>query len=301
MNAAAESEPQASAALIRRVTLVGLIIDLGLSGLKGLVGALVESQALVADAVHSISDSITDLAVLVGVRFWSAPPDDCHPHGHGRIETVISFFIGLALFAVAVGIVIKSFTSMLEGSSNLPGWPAFFAALVSIGIKEWLYRWTIAVGRKVGSPAVIANAWHHRSDALSSLPVALSVVVGWAFPSFRFLDQIAAIVVSVFLLKAARDISLPSLGDLVDAGADPEARRAIEEEALGVEGVEGLHALRTRHIGSGLSVDLHIQVQSTISVREGHDIAGEVKARLLQAGHDIKDVLVHVEPFEGGS
>ena len=229
-------------------------MDLGLSALKGVVGFVASSQALVADAVHSLSDCVTDLAVLVGVQFWSAPPDDCHPHGHGRIQTLITLFIGLLLGAVALGISYQAFTSILDGRSVVPGWPTFYAALASIGLKEWLYRWTIRVGRRVGSPAVIANAWHHRSDALSSLPVALAVVLGRAFPSLPFLDQIAALAVSVFLLKAAGNIAIPSLEQLVDRGARKEVREAIERTVLSTEGVMGLHALRTRHIGSGYSV-----------------------------------------------
>jgi cation diffusion facilitator family transporter len=285
---------------IRKVTLAGLIVNLVLSALKGAVGFLGGSQALVADAVHSLSDCVTDLAVLVGVRFWSAPPDECHPHGHGRIETLISFFIGIALSVVALGITWNAFNSILSGQSVVPGWPAFFAALLSIGLKEWLFRWTIRVGRRVGSTALIANAWHHRSDALSSLPVALAVVVGRLYPTLIFLDQIAAIAVSIFLLKAAGNIALPSLGHLVDAGVDQEVRKALLGTVISTEGVRGLHALRTRYIGSGLSVDLHVQVDAEISVRDGHEIAGRVKARLMEGDHGIVDVLVHVEPFEGG-
>jgi len=298
VTATSSQEQASSTKQIRTVTLAGLVVDLGLSGLKAVVGLMASSQALVADAAHSLSDCVTDLAVLVGVQFWSAPPDDCHPHGHGRIQTLISLFIGLLLGAVALGISYRAFTSMLAGRSIVPGWPTFYVALASLGLKEWLYQWTVRVGRRVGSPAVIANAWHHRSDALSSLPVALAVVLGRIFPTLPFLDQIAALAVSVFLLKAAGNIAIPSLEQLVDRGAGKDVREAIERTVLETEGVLGLHALRTRHIGSGFSVDLHIQVEARISVREGHDIAGLVKTRLLQTHQEIDDVLVHVEPFE---
>ncbi len=292
-------QKQDAIARIRRVTVAGLLIDLGLSGAKGLVGILVASQALIADGVHSLSDCITDLAVLVGVRYWSAPPDDEHPHGHGRIETVISFLIGLALLAVAIGIAWNALATISRGESVAPGWAAFGVALASIALKEGLYRWTARVGNLCNSPAVIANAWHHRSDALSSFPVALAVVLGHLYPGLPFLDQLAALAVSVFLMKAALNITAPSFGTLIDRGADEEVLRSIERTALATEGVRSLHALRTRHIGCGLSVDLHLLVDGGITVTEGHDIAGRVKSRLLQAGLDISDVLVHVEPFDG--
>jgi cation diffusion facilitator family transporter len=283
---------------IRRVTLAGLAIDLGLAAGKSTTGMLVKSQALVADGVHSLSDCVTDLAVLIGVRFWSDPPDEDHPHGHGRIETVISFLIGLTLGGVAFGITWNALESISRGESRIPGWPAFWVALTSIALKESIYRWTARVGRRVKSSAVIANAWHHRSDALSSLPVALSVVVGRLFPQVPFLDQIAALIVSVFLFKAAGNIAIPSLKTLIDSAADREVRERIREKVRATDGVRSLHALRTRHIGSGLSVDLHIQVDAEITVREGHDIAGLVEKRLLQSELTIADVLVHVEPFE---
>jgi cation diffusion facilitator family transporter len=281
---------------VRRVTLIGLVLNLLLAAGKGTIGLLVASQSLVADAVHSLSDSVTDIAVLVGVRFWSAPPDECHPHGHGRIETLITFFIGLSLAAVALGITYHALDSMRETHPAAPGWLAFYAALVSIAAKEWLYRITIRTGREVGSSALVANAWHHRSDALSSVPVALAVLAGRIFPGFVFLDHIAAVLVSALLLKAAFSISLPSFRRLVDAGVTPEVREHIETTVLETSGVRGLHALRTRHIGSGFSVDLHIQVAPDITVFAGHEIAGAVKARLLKAGLGIEDVLIHVEP-----
>ena len=298
MSTAAHQERSESVRQIRSVTIAGLVLDIALAGAKAGVGFLVKSQALIADGVHSLSDCVTDLAVLVGVKYWSAPPDEDHPHGHGRIETVISLLIGLALFAVAIGISWNALTTMLAGKSVQPGWPAFWVALASIATKEWIYRWTARVGRRCNSPAVIANAWHHRSDALSSLPVALAVVVGSLFPALPFLDQLAALAVSVFLVTAALGIALPSLGTLIDTGVSEEAREQIERTVRATEGVKSLHALRTRHIGHGYSVDLHILVDGEVTVTVGHDIAGLVKARLLDADLDITDVLVHVEPYE---
>ena len=282
---------------LRRVTLYGLGVNLLLCVVKGAAGWFSQSQALIADAVHSLSDTATDLAVLVGIDYWTAPADDCHPHGHGRIETLVSFFIGCTLALVALGLIHRAITTLHLRHAETVGWTAFVAALLSLACKEALYRWTAEVGRQLKSTALIANAWHHRSDALSSVPVAIAVLGTKLYPGLMFLDHIAAVVVSALLIRAAWDISWPSLRQLVDAGVDRSARRDLTDIAREVAGVVGVHALRTRHIGPGLQVDLHVLVDPAISVRAGHDIATAV-CRLLESGPDVVDVLVHVEPSD---
>lgn len=287
---------------IRRVTLWGLVANLGLSAVKFVFGTLGSSQALVADGVHSLSDTVTDMAVLVGVLFWSAPADTEHPHGHGRIETIITGLIGVALGGVGVGLGYRAVMS-LHGAlhqENLvrPGWIAFAAACLSIAIKELLYRWTVRVGGRVKSSALIANAWHHRSDALSSLPVAVAVLGARIQPNWVFLDHIATVIVAVLILHAAWTITWPALRQLIDAGADQKTREAILSLALATQGVQAVHKLRTRHIGPGLQMDLHVMVDPDLTVAQGHAIAGVVKKRLLNHGPEVVDVLVHVEPFD---
>lgn len=293
--------PQAplAAAEVRRVTLWGLAVNLVLSVAKFVVGVLSSSQALVADAVHSLSDMATDVAVLVGVRYWSAPADPNHPYGHGRIETLVSFFIGVVLAGVGVGLAWRAVSSLHEYHGVSPGWPAFGAACLSVVSKELLYRWTAAVGKRVRSPAMVANAWHHRSDAMSSLPVAIAVLGTHIRPTWGFLDHIATVIVAVLILQAAWSIAWPALRQLVDAGAAAEDQADLLALARGIPGVRAVHALRTRYIGSGLQADLHVLVDPAMSVQEGHAIAGAVTDRLRQEGRDVVDVLVHIEPYEG--
>ena len=282
----------------RKVTFWGLAINLVLSGLKFIVGLLASSQALVADGVHSLSDMATDVAVLIGLRYWSAPADEDHPHGHGRIEMLVSALIGLVLAGVAAGIIYRAILTLHSGAVVRPNWPAFAVAVLSIVTKETLYRVTIRVGARIRSSAVLANAWHHRSDAFSSVPVALAVLASHLHPEWIYLDPVAAIVVSVLLLHAAGKITWPALRQLVDVGAS-EAEVAMMRQIIETtEGVKSVHELRTRHIGSGLQLDAHVLVAPTLTVREGHAIATAVKQRLLNEKEEVVDVLVHIEPFE---
>jgi len=283
---------------VRRVTLIGLVINVALSALKFAAGIVGNSQAVVADAVHSLSDTITDVAVLVGVKFWSKPPDECHPYGHRRIEFLVTIFIGLLLAAVALGLSYNALSTLREVENSPPGAIAFFAAVVSIFTKEALYRWTFSKGKEIKSTALIANAWHHRSDGLSSIPAAVAVAGAALFPGLAFLDRLGAIVVSMFILQAAWKIVRPSVEQLVDRGAPEEICLGIEQLAFATPGVQEVHAIRTRHIGSGIEVDLHVLVDPSMSVEEGHAISEEVKRRLIEYVSDVVDVVVHLEPYE---
>jgi len=291
----------AHSAEVRRVTWVGLCANLALAALKFFAGIVGHSQVIVADAIHTLSDSGTDIAVLIGVRFWSKPPDDSHPHGHGRIETLVTLVIAVALAAAAVGLAYNALATLKIRDISPPGWIAFAAAAVSIVVKEWLYRWTAAAGRRAKSSAVIANAWHHRSDALSSIPAAIAVATAAIVPSWAFVDHVGAVLVSGLILYAAGSIGWPALKHLADAGAPEAQRRRIEQIALRTDGVRAVHAIRTRYAGPGIQVDLHVLVDPEMSVRAGHQIAGSVKRRLLtlESGPDVLDVVVHVEPHEG--
>jgi cation diffusion facilitator family transporter len=251
---------------------------------------------VVADAVHTISDCSTDVAILVGVRYWTKPPDAEHPHGHRRIETLVTIGIAALLAGVGLGLAFTALVRLSRDTTEVPEWIALGAALVSIITKEALYRWNVRVGRRIRSTALVANAWHHRSDALSSLPVAVAVAAAAIHPAWAFLDSVGAIIVSVFILKAAWGLGRPALGELVDTGAPREQRGQIERIVRATEGVASVHAIRTRYSGPGLHVDLHIQVDGDLTVREGHHIAGRVKHRLLAEGPDIIDVVVHIEP-----
>jgi len=299
MAAGPERRQAAHLAQVRRVTWTGLVVNIALAAVKFAAGIIGKSQAVLADAVHSLSDTGTDVAILVGVRYWSKPADRCHPHGHGRIELVVTSLIGAMLAFVAIGIGYNAITTIHEKPTELPGRIAFAAAIISIIAKETLYRWTVAVGKRAKSPAVIANAWHHRSDGISSIPAAFAVAAARINPSWSFVDHVGAVVVSLFILQAAWHIAAPAVGQLIDSAAPREDLEHITGIARRTDGVIHVHAVRTRHVGSGLEVDLHVLVDPCLTVREGHSIAGAVESRILDEGPDVVDVVVHVEPFEG--
>ena len=283
---------------IRRITWIGLVANLALAGLKFVVGVLGSSQAVVADAVHSLSDMISDVAILVGVGIWSSPADDNHPYGHRRIETIVTVGIGLMLVAAAAGIGYKGVASIGGETSTQPSLIALWGAIVSIVTKEILYHWTLRVCRREHSPGVIANAWHHRSDAISSIPAAVAVALASFKPEWTYVDQIGAGFVSCFILHAAWRIMKPALDELTDMGAPVHVTKLISAAGSEIADVEDVHAIRTRHMGSGIYVDLHITVGGHMTVARGHDLSEEVKRRIQERVPSVLDVVVHLEPAE---
>ena len=281
---------------VSRVGWVGLLCNLALAAAKAAAGILGHSQAVLADALHSLTDSVTDIAVILGVRFWTAPADEDHPHGHGRIETLITVVIGLAVGAVAVGMGVQAIRGLRHDPGTAPTAIALVVALVSIAVKEVLYRWTAKVGREVRSPALEANAWHHRSDAISSIPAAVAVAVTLIDPGWAVVDRVGAVVVCLLILQASWRILRPAIDQLIDAGAPASDRSRIEELALQVDGVEAAHAVRTRYVGADLAVDLHVEVDGGLSVGEGHPIAVAVRRKLVEEGPNVTDALVQIEP-----
>jgi cation diffusion facilitator family transporter len=281
---------------IRRVTLIGLAANVLLCGVKLAAGVLGHSQAVVADAVHSASDVATDVGVLIGARYWSEPPDPEHPYGHGRVETFVALGLALGLAAVATGLVVSAIRALEVRHTTHPGWIAFAAAVLSLLVKEALYRWTVRRGAALKSAAMIANAWHHRSDAFSSIPAAAAVAIARLAPSWGFVDHVGSVVVSVFIIGAAWRIGAGAFQHLIDRGAPPGHLAELDRLARAVDGVRCVHGIRTRHLGSGWSVDLHVLVDAELPVRVGHDIATRVHDRLIASGPDVLDVVVHTEP-----
>jgi len=284
--------------IVRKVTWVGLWVNLFLAAIKFTAGIFGRSQALVADAIHSLTDLTTDIAVIAGSHYWSRPPDENHPYGHRRLETLVTVFIGVVLIAAGIGIGWKAISALQEKHAAPPGWIAVFAALASIVCKESIYRWTAVTGRRLKSAALAANAWHHRTDAFSSIPVLIAVAGARVFPSWSFLDHLGAAIVSIFILHASIKIIWPGLGELIDVGAPTHTCKMIRDIALKNTGVLQVHDIRTRFISSSIQVDLHIVVDGLISVRQGHDIADDVKARILDTIPEVLDVIVHVDPPE---
>jgi cation diffusion facilitator family transporter len=281
---------------VRKVTWIGLLTNILLSGLKFSAGYFGRSQALVADAIHSLTDTTTDIAVIAGSHYWSRPPDETHPYGHRRLETLITVFIGIMLAAAGLSIGWQAISTLHKTPGMPPGWIALVAALISIITKETIYRWTAATGKRIRSPALAANAWHHRSDAISSFPVLIAVGGAMLFPTWSFLDHVGAAVVSIFILHAAMKIIWPGISELIDAGAPGEVRKKILKIAERCDGVHEIHKVRTRFISTAIQVDMHIVVDGSISVREGHCIADDVKDQIIAGIPDVLDVVVHVDP-----
>ncbi|MGA1870372.1 MAG: cation diffusion facilitator family transporter [bacterium] len=292
------SQNEQSRGDIQRITWIGLAVNLFLSLLKFTVGCIGKSQAVIADAVHSVSDMATDIAVLGGVKYWSAPADETHPFGHRRIEALVTASIGIVLLITALGIGYQALMSMQDGSIMQPAYIAVIGPFLSIIFKEILYHWTVSTGTRVKSSAVIANAWHHRSDAISSIPALIAVAAAAINPKWAFIDHVGALIVSIFIIKISSDIIYPAFSELSDCGASQIERAKIHSLALNVQGVHSVHAIRTRKFGSGFHVDLHILVDGDMTVRKGHTISEEVKSELLANGPEILDVVVHLEPDE---
>ena len=283
---------------IKKISWIGIAANLILSGIKFIVGYLGASQAVVADAVHSLSDMFTDFAVILGIKYWSAPPDQDHPYGHKRIEAIVTIAIGLILIFVAFGIGYNAIVTIDKAHEHDTTWIAIIGPALSILLKEILYQWNVLVGKETKSSAVIANAWHHRSDALSSIPALIAVAAASITPDWAFIDHIGAVIISLFILKISYDIIKPALSELADSGAADQDLDRIRKISLNIEGVNDVHAIRTRKFGATLHVDLHVLVKPDISVRSGHDIAEKVKEELIKEGPDILDVIVHIEPYE---
>jgi cation diffusion facilitator family transporter len=281
---------------VRKVTWAGLLTNLGLCGLKFSAGYFGRSQALIADAIHSLTDTTTDIAVIAGSHYWSRPPDECHPYGHRRLETLVTAFIGVMLVAAGIGIGWEAISTLHGHQAAPPGWFALYAAMASIVIKEILYRWTAKIGIKIKSPALAANAWHHRTDAISSLPVLIAVGGALIFPTWSFLDHVGAAIVSIFILHAAMKIIWPAISELIDAGAPEEIQKKIRKITLNTSGVKAVHAIRSRYISSSIQIDMHIVVDGAISVLEGHTIADRVEKNITEGIPEILDVVVHVDP-----
>ena len=279
-----------------RVTFIGMAVNLVLVAVKLMGGYWGHSQALIADAVHSVSDFLTDLVVVFGLKLGGRAPDASHPFGHARLETLASTLVGLALVAAAVGLAYEGIIDIYQHRSTHPTWLPVVAAALSIVSKEILYRYTMAVGRRIRSTAVQANAWHHRSDAISSVAVLIGVGAAVIRPELHILDAVAAVVVSFLVLKVGLDIIWKCLQELTDRAPDPEVLSDIQSCALKVEGVRNIHDLKVRTAGGLYQMELHVVVDPSLSVFEGHRIAKAVERCLLDEVDLSEQITIHVDP-----
>ncbi|MCK5051026.1 MAG: cation transporter [Candidatus Cloacimonetes bacterium] len=283
---------------ILKVTLWSLVLNVLISILKFVLGFLGNSQAVVADAAHSFSDTSTDLIILLGVKYWTAPPDDNHPYGHQKIESFVTIIIGIILLTAACGIGYHAIATINVGHADKLKLFTIVGPIISIIFKELLFRKTYQVGVKTNSSAVKANAWHHRTDALSSIPVLIAVVASLINPKLIILDHIGAIIVAAFIIKLAVEIIYKNINELVDTGISEEEYLLISKVISEIKRVKGFHKVRSRKLGSSIYLDLHLEVDGDLSVSEGHDITEDVQQALISSNPKIIDVMVHLEPEE---
>lgn len=288
---------------INRVTVAGSIVNCLLLIFKFTAGILGHSAAMIADAVHSLSDFATDIVVFVFVRISGKPEDESHDYGHGKFETLATVLIGAALLFVGGGIFVNGISGIIDnfkGSQpEAPGMIALYAALLSIILKELVYRYTIKVGRVVNSQAVIANAWHHRSDALSSIGT-LAGIGGAIFlgEKWRVLDPIAAVVVSIFIIRVSFQLIRPGIDDLLEKSLPKKIEDKIMDVILSVEDVESPHHLRTRRIGNDYAIEVHVRTNGSSTLHEAHRIASEIESKLKMEFGSGTHVIVHMEPHK---
>ena len=286
---------------IYRVTLVGSVINVVLLLFKFVAGIIGHSAAMLADAVHSLSDFVTDVIVLVFIRISGKPQDKSHDYGHGKYETLAMTLIGVALLLVALGILNSGAMKIklwLDGEQlEAPGTIALWAALLSVVLKEGVYRYSMIKARQLNSPAVEANAWHHRSDALSSIGTAIGIG-GAIFLGQRWtvLDPIASVVVGIFIVKVSVSLLRRGIGDLLEQSLPDAVEEEILQLVAALPGLSKPHDLRTRRIGNHYAIELHILMDGNITLREAHDKASEVEETLKSHYGEETHVAVHVEP-----
>ncbi len=288
---------------IYRVTVLGMFVNGLLFVFKLVAGIIGRSGAMIADAVHSASDFATDIVVLAFVRISAKPRDDDHDWGHGKYETLASLIIGVALFAVGVEILVDSAEKIAAVAAGealpRPGVIAMIAAAVSIVVKEALYQYTVRVGRKLDSPSVIANAWHHRSDALSSIGALLGIGCAYFLgDKWRIADPIAAIVVAALIIKVAYDLCRTALAELLEKSLS----REVEDEILAIisatPNVYKPHNLRTRRIGANIAIEVHIRVDGAMTVLDSHEISKDIERALRSRFGEGTAVAIHIEPLK---
>ena len=273
------------------VTWLGLIANLLLAIAKGFIGTISHSSALIADAGHSFSDLLSDIVTLWAVRMAGIPKDENHPYGHGKFETVGSFVVALMLIFTGIGVAWHVLNRI--GSQDLPGTPALWMAAIAIAVKEALFHLTRMVSRRSGSRVLLANAWHHRSDAISSVAALVGIAgAHWGVP---MMDPIAGVLVAGLIIKSGIDIGYESLRELTDEIPEEEVISELKKILTDIKGVDHYHEMRARRMGPHLLVDMHIEVDSMMSISAAHQVAERVRLRILENIPSVNEVLVHVD------
>lgn len=281
------------------VTWLGLVCNAVLAAAKVAAGLVFASQTILADGMHSASDLITDAAVLAGLRSSSRPADGCHPYGHRRVDTLVAMFVGAGLLAVAGVIAFNAVRSLHGPGGSVRSALPFYLALATVPVKEFLFRITRHVGRLRHNPALAANAWHHRSDAISSVAAAAGLAgVTFGGPRWAFLDPLTAMVLAAFLAVVAAGVIHRSAAELIDRAPGEATLDGIRDVLGRTDGVRDFHALRARQVGGKVVMDVHIQVDGGLTVAQGHQIASNLRRHITERDSRVIEVVVHVEPAE---
>ena len=282
--------------MANRVSIITIIINLVLSVLKFLVGFFGHSQALISDAIHSASDVVSTVAVMFGINLSDKKSDTSHPYGHERIECIFSIILAMMLFITGVGIGITAIKNIVSGAEiAIPSKIALIAATVSIAVKEWMYHYTKRAAKKINSSSMLADAWHHRSDALSS--VGSLIGVGGAILGFPVFEPIASIVICIFIGKASVDIFMDAVNRLIDRSCTDEEIEQIRECVMEIDGVKNIDKLMTRRFGSKIYVDLEISEDAEMTLSEAHKIAELVHDNIEAKIPEVKHCMIHVNPM----
>lgn len=282
---------------------MGSVGNLALLIFKLIAGVVGHSSAMIADAVHSLSDFVTDIVVLIFVRISVKPQDASHDYGHGKFETIATFLVGLALMMAVVGIIVPGVQKLIlwwNGADlAAPGWIALWAALVSIAVKELLYQMTVRKGKALNSQLMVANAWHHRSDALSSVGAAIGIGGAiWLGQRWTMLDPLASVVVGLMLTKVVWDLLKTSMNELTEGSLSEETEQEIMEIITAVPGIQQPHNLRTRRIGNHIAIEAHIRMDGSMSLNEAHEQATAVERKLKERFGSSTYVSIHMEPMK---
>lgn len=286
---------------IYKVTAVGSVVNVGLTIFKFVAGILGRSSAMVADAVHSLSDLITDFIIFVFVRLSTKPIDKTHEYGYGKFETLATLIVGVILIFVGIGIMVSGIEDCIDfihgKVGERPRMIALIAALLSIVLKEGVYRYTLRRGKEIKSPILIANAWHHRSDAISSIATLIGVAGSMFFGErWMILDPIAAVLVSFYICKSGYDVVKPSVAELLERSLPVETEKEIRQIIRSVEGVDGVHRLKTRRIGNNIAIEAHVEMDGNMTLEEAHHLATKAEDRVKKKYGRKTHVGIHMEP-----
>ena len=277
-----------------KVSFVSIIVNIILSFIKLLAGIFGRSSAIISDAVHSISDVVSTIIVIVGLKISNKESDSKHQYGHERFESVATIILAFLLFITGIIIGYAGIKNLINNDFKIPTYFAFFSAILSIGVKEWMYWYTIKVAKRINSSALKADAWHHRSDSISSVGSLLGIT--FSMLGFVYMDLIASIIIAIFIIKISVDIFIESINKMLDSSCDEDTIKKIEKVVLRTKGVIGIESLKTRMFGNKIYIDIEVSANKYITFLESHDIAHKVHDNVEKKIDNVKHCMVHINP-----